>query len=46
MTAYLWDCRCGATGSGEASAQEHAKVCHEFGWPWTQSSWPRPEEPA
>lgn len=39
-----WDCRCGTTGTGESAAQKHAKTCHEFGWPWRNPSWPRPEQ--
>jgi hypothetical protein len=40
---YEWDCNCGATGRGEASAMQHAKECHEMGYPWTNPAWPRPE---
>lgn len=40
---YVWDCKCGATGSGEKAAMDHAKVCHVFGAPWTNPAWPRPE---
>lgn len=34
--AYHWTCGCGETGTGEAAAQRHAKVCDRMGWPKTQ----------
>ena len=43
MTAYSWRCVCGTTGTGEAAAQRHAKVCGRFGWPFTNPEYPRPE---
>jgi hypothetical protein len=46
MTAYEWTCVCGTSGLGEKAAQEHAKTCHRFGWPWTNPDYLRPGDAA
>lgn len=38
-----WRCICGATGTGETSAATHATTCHDFGRPWANPAYPKPE---